>query len=377
MTNNNIIVFSNCHTNTLGLIRSLGEGGFKPILVEVNQTENSFVKASKYISEYHKVNTADKGIELIRQLFGKGAEKSVILTGSDSCAMIIDRHYDCLSSNFIVSSIDRKQGRLEKMLDKETIRQFAESVGLRSPKSWVIDCSEGVNLPSDLSYPCVIKAINSVVGRKDINIYRNEVELIKGINALVSQSNIIQVQEFIEKDFEILINGCVLSNGDIITSCALKKIRHYPVGFGGLAYGIVTPDIERFVSAPLLNKFLKELNYYGLFSVEFLIKGENAYFLEINLRNDGTSYISTYGGVNLPMIWTKDAFGLNNTYSSRIGQEFLASSAVVDFHYVTGKKLSFFRWLREISKSNVDLLWNKNDIKPLIKYLICRAKNRF
>lgn len=367
---NQIIVLSICHTNTLGLVRSIGEGGFHPILVEVNtSSEPSFVKASKYIKEYHRVDTPEDGVNLILEKYASPEDKSIILTGADSCAMAIDNNFNRLSPFFIISSINKTQGRLSEMMNKETIRKFADSQGLVTPRSWVIDCSAGINLPEDIKYPCVIKAINSVVGRKDVKIYDNQADLCNGISDLILQSPIIQIQEYIKKDFEILINGCILSNGEIITSCALKKIRHYPDEFGGLAYGIVTPKIENYISMPSLHRFLKSLNYYGLFSVEYIFKDGNSYFLEINLRNDGTSYISTYGGVNLPLIWVRDALGLENKHSDRVRNEFLSSSAIVDFHHVTAHRISLFKWLKEITHSKVDLLWNRKDIKPFIRHI--------
>ncbi|MBD5364974.1 MAG: ATP-grasp domain-containing protein [Bacteroides sp.] len=372
----NIIVFGICHTNTLGLIRSLGEDGFKPILVEVNNSKHSFINVSKYIANYHKVNSPEDGIELIQQLYSSKPGKSIILTGTDACAMVIDRNYNKLRPNFIISSVNNTEGELENLLDKERIRICAESVGLRTPKSWVIDCTNGIVLPHDLSYPCVIKAINSVAGRKDVNIYHTESELISGLQSLIVESHIIQIQEFIEKDYEILINGCVLSNGEIIMPCALKKIRHFPHGFGGLAYGIVTPNIDQYISTPLLKNFLEKIGYNGLFSIEFLIKDGNAYFLEINLRNDGTSYVSTYGGVNLASIWTKDALGLENIFNTKVSKEYLASSIIADFHNVTEKRIKVCQWFKQIIQSDVDLLWNKKDFKPALYYIINRVKTK-
>lgn len=373
-----IIVIGNCHTNTLGLIRSLGEGGFSPIFVEISTPQPDYVKISKYIAESFDVYSPNDGIDLIMDKFkSNDGNKGVILPTSDDAAMAIDARYDEISEYFIISSVGSKQGKLSEFMDKEKIRLFAQKVGFMVPRSWVIDCSEGIHLPDDIVYPCVIKAINSVAGRKDFKIYHSESELLSGIKDLSAESPLIQIQQFIQKDFELLINGCILKNSQPVISCVLRKKRHYPSDFGGLSYGYVTANIEQYIDTELLNVFLNQLNYYGLFSVEFIVADGIPYFLEINLRNDGTSYISTYGGVNLPAIWTRDALDLENHFSERVNKEYYASCSIRDLHHVTARKISLFTWITDSIKSKVDLLWNWKDPRPVLKYLniVLRRRN--
>ena len=57
-----------------------------------------------------------------------------------------------------------------------------------------------------------------------------------------------------------------------------------------------------------VEKFIREIGYKGLFSVEFIRDAVgNDYFLEINMRNDGNAYCVQCAGVNLPNIWYKYA----------------------------------------------------------------------
>ena len=53
------------------------------------------------------------------------------------------------------------------------------------------------------------------------------------------------------------------------------------------------------------SKAADTVDYDGIFSVEFMIAQDKAYFLEINLRNDGTQFCFEGAGVNLPFLWVE------------------------------------------------------------------------
>lgn len=372
-----VIVIGVDHTNTLGVIRSLGEAGFSSIFINetIPDKYNSFVHSSKYIKQYYEVNSANDGINLILEYFGSSTNtKHVIIPTTDTSAMAIDQRYDELSKYFIVGSVNHDQGKLTKYMDKEEIRIFANSIGFTVPKSWILNCAERIDIPNDVEYPCIIKAIKSALGRKDVKIYDNVSDLKEGLNDLSKDCPLIQIQQYIKKDFEILVNGCRLKSGKTILSCVLKKIRHYPYGFGHYSYGYVSPDIGKYINPALLSELITRLNYYGLFSIEFIVANGVPYFLEVNLRNDGTSYISTYGGVNLPAIWVRDSLDLPNPHNDRVNNAFYTSLAVRDIHYVLSNKIPLFKWVREMSSVKVDLLWNKKDLKPTFRYILNTIK---
>ena len=56
---------------------------------------------------------------------------------------------------------------------------------------------------------------------------------------------------------------------------------------GMLVTAETTPDIPNGIELSKVNTFLESIDYEGLYSLEFMISGDKAYFTEINLRNDG------------------------------------------------------------------------------------------
>ena len=88
------------------------------------------------------------------------------------------------------------------------------------------------------------------------------------------------------------------------------------LGMMSLAY--LSEDIPNQIGKfDIIKSFIKSIGYKGLFSVEFMITKDKAYFLEVNLRNDGTCYITTQAGVNMPAIWTFSSLGLDASDLSR------------------------------------------------------------
>ena len=66
------IVFGAEHYNPLGIVRSLGEEGIKPIVVTIN-SKLKVTSASKYCGEVYHVDSLEEGYNLITQkLVGGG-----------------------------------------------------------------------------------------------------------------------------------------------------------------------------------------------------------------------------------------------------------------------------------------------------------------
>lgn len=78
-----IVLVTKEHYNPLGIVRTLGEAGIRPIVVAV-KGNLKFVGQSKYVKEKYYVDSTQEGISLILEKYGKNKkEKSFILTGDD------------------------------------------------------------------------------------------------------------------------------------------------------------------------------------------------------------------------------------------------------------------------------------------------------
>ena len=77
-----IVFVSKEHYNQLGIVRTLGEAGIKPVTVIV-EGDLRFVGQSKYVKKRHYVKSSEDGVKLIIDQYARKGEKSFILTGDD------------------------------------------------------------------------------------------------------------------------------------------------------------------------------------------------------------------------------------------------------------------------------------------------------
>ena len=111
-----IVFVSKEHYNPLGIVRTLGEAGIKPVVVIV-EGDLKFVGQSKYVKERYYVQSPEEGLDLIKEKFAHEGEKSFILTGDDVTVSTLDRHYDDLKNYFYFYNAG-ESGRIVHYMNK-------------------------------------------------------------------------------------------------------------------------------------------------------------------------------------------------------------------------------------------------------------------
>ena len=177
---NKAIVIGSDHYNTLGVIRSLGEKGIPVYLILITQNEG-FVDKSKYVAQSWSVHSSEKKIlEILIRNFNNEEFKPVIIPTSDFAVKIIDENLDMLKYKYITPNIKNTQGKITKLMNKKTMNEIAIKSGLTVPKTWEIFLNNQYRLPDELTFPCIVKPISSVEGKKeDIVVCKNQLALEK------------------------------------------------------------------------------------------------------------------------------------------------------------------------------------------------------
>lgn len=364
------IIFDVEHYNPLGVIRSLGEEGIRPIAI-ILKSKYRVASRSKYISKLHLVDTLEDGYKVLISEYNKpGQKKTFIYTCSDKSEAIIDMHYDQLKDNFYFFNAG-KTGRVSYYMDKENISSIAQKHGLDVLPINVTD--NGV-VPKGVEYPVITKSISSLSGgwKNDVFICHDEVELINAFKKIKAKKVIIQ--KYIEKKNEYCVEGISVSKGNDIF-LAILSTYNYLLPDRYSPYMTVrnhdNPELEA-----KLREVFSEIGFEGIYEVELLIdQNEKLYFSEINFRNSTWSYAATCAGMNLPVLWAESMINgkiVDGAYK-KIPDNFTAMVETNDFHVrVIGKKMSFFKWLKDLKNSNCKYYIGKNDIKPFISSLISR-----
>ena len=269
--------------------------------------KTGYVKSSKFTQEVISASSAQECIEkLLDTDLGK-KERLVIIAGCDTAALTLERNSHRLKERFFFEYA--ANFTLDYLAKKENQVRLAVESGFNVPISW--NLKDTKTIPNDVSYPCLIKPLVSSEGSKaDIRVCKSKAELILNLNSLKNTSNVL-LQQYIDRDYEISILGCGLSNGECLIPAIEYKLTLFPkyVGLECLANIQKLTDVE---IVTCISNFIKSIGYVGLFSVEMMHcqTDDKYYFTEINLRYDGAeAFITTYGA-NLPLNHVEDMMGV-------------------------------------------------------------------
>ena len=357
-----VIVFGNDHTNSVGVIQSLGKAGYKSIGLLFG-TKSGFVSSSKYTIGLITAKDAQTCIDKLLKNIPINDGKIPIIACCDTAALVLERNTERLKEHFLFEYATGYS--LEYLVKKENQVRLATESGFNVPKSW--NLRDTKEIPNDITYPCIIKPLVSCEGAKsDIRVCRTKADLEKNLNTLGHTMNVL-LQQYINRDYEISILGCGLSSGKCIIPVVENKLTLYPKYVGLECLANMQPLEECPIKTSIEN-LISITGYVGLFSVEVMhCKDDNKfYFTEINLRNDGAEALVTKYGANLPQNHVENLLGLPLTEQ----KVFHPGYYIWDMHHFLSlihRDISIITWIKEIKKSNGFMLYFKEDKKPFFK----------
>lgn len=367
----NTIILGTNHNNTLGLIWSLGEAGHNITLL-LYKKGNNYVSKSKYIKKVYFINQRGSHvIELIKQVASEMDNKPVVFVSNDADATLLNDHYAELSQYCFFEG-GRPDGSINQYRDKDMGNRLAKKCGFTLPKTYVIKSPAQIDsIP--LPYPIFIKANNSTHGGKSaMRKCESYKDAESFVNSLPNDFFPLQIQEFIDKDYEIMLLGCSLYGGKrLICPIANHKFRQYPkpAGLGSYSESLAVRLQENLQELSYrIGQYMREIEYTGNFSAEFLYSKGNYYFLEINLRNDGTSYLSTASGYNLPDMVCRSFFDDNVSDVECTFRKMNYLNTLADVHYFIDGTLSWKQWRSQFKNDTCYSHYNNRDKQPFKYY---------
>ena len=355
------IVIGGDHYNTYGIVRSLGEQGIKSdVLIFGCKQKSSFVLKSKYVEVGFACQRHEEAIEYLSKHYND-TTVNIVICCSDKAEELIVEYYDKLSDKFILPVCENPQETL-RLMNKMVIGNLAESCGIRIPKSWkVVDRI----IPNGIEFPCLTKPMESTKGHKsDIVVCHGKEELTAVINDPNRCSDYV-VQEYIEYQKEISILGVVLQNGEVVLSGCIDKLRTCMIGTSSFAVMIDNSVLGNNVDK--LKDLMKRSGYKGLFSAEFLKKDDQLFFLEVNFRNDGNTYVATASGQNLPYLYVMSCLKKNRLKETFAHYPCYFMLEIEDFMTRRRNGVSFWQWKKDLQKADCCLVYEKNDKAPFRK----------
>ena len=359
MIQNKVIIWSRDNFNTLGLMRELG--GFDVDVLFLIKGKAGFATKSKYCKKYIETSSTEDGFKYLIENFKDEKTKPIIITSGDEIAIYLDIHREELEDRYILP-VTAQKGNLEKYTDKNTMTALANEIGFLCPKSKLIKWDSDI---SEVTFPCLIKPSSERAGHYNefkFKICKNEKEL-KRILKYVHHDSVFILQDYINKERDLLVYGGRMHDGKTVIAGAM--IRDRMSDSGSFSHGLMTAKIPKCASVDKIEKFLTKIDYYGLFSVEYGLINDRAYFFEINLRNDGTSHYFFQVGANIPLAYVYSCAGADySKINTLVQKEAWFIDEVFDYENVLKRVVSKKQWKKDKEEATVFKYYDKEDPVP-------------
>ena len=109
---------------------------------------------------------------------------------------------------------------------------------------------------------------------------------------------------------------------------------------------------------------MEKIDFYGLFSVEYALTNEEAYFYEFNLRNDGTSVLFYNADSNLALSFVNSCFGFEEDIPTKIRDKQYLMNEFWDHFNVKDGLITKEQWEKDRKKSTIFFYYDPDDMAP-------------
>lgn len=333
MINNNnciAIVAGRNYTTRLTLSRSAGMAGCDVVLIQTDHRKSHVQKidrCSNYIVQYHLCPEPHEDLLIHTILNYKNCgKKVVILPADDYVAYVVDKNLYLLASlGFLTPNVENKQGGVLKIMDKSYQKTIAQNAGMNVAEGWICVFKEGAySIPEEVAYPCFTKPIESYDGALKNHLRRceNEEDLKKVLNNIPKNyHHPILVEQYIAIDREYGVQG-VSINGKVFMPAIVFKDKSNK---GLTASGVIRPITSIPNLKEQLTKFMKDIQFTGIFDIDLFGSNGVFYFNELNVRLGANGFALTYGVGNVPGLFIK----------YMLGQEDVLYDGPIDFKPLT------------------------------------------
>lgn len=349
------LIIGGSHHNTYSLLRCFGEAGMIVDLI-LYGCKNSYIEYSKYINNLWYCKDVVEAYNKVTFLIKEIDNKYVIISATDADASMLDLHYEDLKNKCFFFNAGQP-GLVTRYMNKEVQTEQAKRSGFAIP--FTRSFKKGDSLMSDV-YPCIVKPLASIDGGKRIAICHNSNELEECM-AKFSDVEKVLIQQVVDKEEEIVILGLSYCNQITVPGYIIK----YRDIDGGTTYSS-TASIENLQDGVVKNaqRLIKALKYEGLFGIECIKSKEDYYFIEINLRNDATSYSLAVAGANLPLLYYKACIEGKLADSTCNVRKICSMVELKDFRHVLHGEIGLFTWLKQRKKAECRYDYSKEDCRP-------------
>ena len=281
-------------------IFALHEAGYETIMINCNpETVSTDYDTSDRL--YFEPLTTEDVIEICQLEQKSGSLKGVIVQFGGQTPLKLASALHENGINILGTSPDA----IDLAEDRERFQQILKKLNLKQPKNGLAkSAEEAISVAEKLSFPLLIRP-SYVLGGRAMEIVYDMEGVIRYISEAmkVSGDSPVLLDSFLQEAIEVDVDALADGSGDIYIAGIMEHIEEAGIHSGDSACSLppftldslVLKEIER--QTKVLAKALKVV---GLMNIQFAVKDENIYIIEVNPRASRTvPFVAKATGVQL------------------------------------------------------------------------------
>ncbi|MDC0033447.1 carbamoyl-phosphate synthase large subunit [Alphaproteobacteria bacterium] len=316
-------------------IYALREAGYEAIMVNCNpETVSTDYDTSDRL--YFEPLTAEDVIEIVRTEQQNGELLGIVLQFGGQTPLKLAAAIEAAKIPVLGTSPDA----IDLAEDRERFQKLLQSLSLRQPDNGMAsDEADAIRIADEIGYPVVIRP-SYVLGGRGMEIVHARTDLRRYITEAVrvSGANPVLIDSYLRDAIEVDVDALADADGNVYVAGVMEHIEEAGIHSGDSACSLppyslsntIVDEIKRQTKA-----LAGELRIVGLMNVQFAVKGDNIYVIEVNPRGSRTvPFVAKATGLPIAKLAARTMVGetipsLLSTYGVKIIRDHIAIKEAV------------------------------------------------
>jgi len=316
-------------------VYALREAGYEAIMVNCNpETVSTDYDTSDRL--YFEPLTAEDVIEIVRTEQQNGELLGVVLQFGGQTPLKLAAAIEAANIPVLGTSPDA----IDLAEDRERFKKLLQTLNLKQPHNGIAsDAADALRIADKIGYPVVIRP-SYVLGGRGMEIVHEEAGLRRYITEAVrvSGSNPVLIDCYLRDAIEVDVDALADTAGNVHVAGVMEHIEEAGIHSGDSACSLPPYSLSQSIIDEIklqTEALARALGVIGLMNVQFAVKGNDIYIIEVNPRGSRTvPFVAKATGLPIAKMAARTMVGetvpsLLSTYGVKLIRDHIAIKEAV------------------------------------------------